>query len=299
MQLSKVAILLGITLVFGALAGSAVAQDKNALPAAISKPVVTVEASKPFADSQPATSGVAKADTAPTAAKPSDSYKESLNSLSTLYQNEVQKTEKQNEQLKGLFKDGLVSRVELEASDKTLADAKAKVEDVARQIADANKPAPVNAVSEASPSLLAGNQAWSTGNIQIDNLIRFYGKQHGVDPYLIFCLMSQESKFTKGAVSPKGAQGLMQLMPGTAARYGVTNPYDIAQNISGGTRYLKDLLKMFNGRVDLALAGYNAGENAVIKYGYTIPPYDETRNYVKLIIKRYGRVTTAEQKSKS
>ena len=87
--------------------------------------------------------------------------------------------------------------------------------------------------------------------------------------------------------------GLMQLMPGTAARYGVTNPYDIGQNIAGGTRYLKDLLKMFNGRVDLALAGYNAGEGAVMKYGYTIPPYDETQNYVKLIIKRYGKRQTA------
>ena len=92
-----------------------------------------------------------------------------------------------------------------------------------------------------------------------------------------------------GAVSPKGAQGLMQLMPDTAARYGVTNPYDVAQNIKGGTRYLKDLLTMFNGRVDLALAGYNAGEGAVMKFGNTVPPYDETRNYVKLILKRYGK----------
>src|SRR5205823_14715661 len=97
------------------------------------------------------------------------------------------------------------------------------------------------------------------------------------------------SKFGAGATSPKGAHGLMQLMPGTAARYGVTNPFDLAQNINGGTRYLKDLLTMFNGRVDLALAGYNAGENAVIKHGYTVPPYDETRNYVKLIIARYGK----------
>ena len=92
-----------------------------------------------------------------------------------------------------------------------------------------------------------------------------------------------------GAVSPKGAQGLMQLMPDTAARYGVTNPYDVAQNIKGGTRYLKDLLMIFNGRVDLALAGYNAGEGAVMKYGNTIPPYDETRTYVKLILKRYTK----------
>ena len=100
--------------------------------------------------------------------------------------------------------------------------------------------------------------------------------------------MAQESSFTAGAMSPKGAQGLMQLMPDTAARYGVTNPYDAAQNIKGGTRYLKDLLKMFNGRVDLALAGYNAGEGAVMKYGNTIPPYSETRNYVRLILKRYS-----------
>jgi soluble lytic murein transglycosylase-like protein len=85
----------------------------------------------------------------------------------------------------------------------------------------------------------------------------------------------------------------MQLMPDTAARYGVTNPYDVAQSIMGGTRYLKDLLTMFNGRVDLALAGYNAGEGAVMKYGNTIPPYSETRNYVKLILARYGRKQTS------
>src|SRR5437870_13729917 len=101
--------------------------------------------------------------------------------------------------------------------------------------------------------------------------------------------MSQKSKLSNSPTSPKAAQGLMQLMPGTAARYGVTNPYDMAQSILGGTRYLKDLLKMFNGRVDLALAGYNAGENAVIKHGYTVPPYQETRNYVRLIIARYAK----------
>lgn len=292
MQLSKVAILLGITLVFGVSAGSALAQDNSAPP--VSKPAVADATTKAVSDAQPAT---ATSD-AGKPSKPADSYKESLNSLSALYQTEVQKLEKQNEQLKGLFKDGLIARVDLDANDKALADARAKIEGIARQIAEANKPAPLVAANEASLTS-TGNQLWSTGNIQIDNLIRFYGKQHGVDPYLVFCLMSQESKFTKGAISPKGAQGLMQLMPGTAARYGVTNPYDIAQNISGGTRYLKDLLTMFNGRVDLALAGYNAGENAVIKHGYTIPPYDETRNYVKLIIKRYGRLTTTEQKTKS
>jgi soluble lytic murein transglycosylase-like protein len=226
---------------------------------------------------------------AATTVDPAANYKSNLSALSTLYQNEVQRFEKQNNQAKELYKDGLISRVDMETSDKALADARAKVEDVANQIAEANKPAPQPVNADVATGLQAANQIWSTGNSGVDNLIHYYGKQHGVDPYLIYCLMSQESKFLKRAISPKGAQGLMQLMPGTAARYGVTNPYDIGQNISGGTRYLKDLLKMFNGRVDLALAGYNAGEGAVIKYGYTIPPYSETRNYVKLIVARYGR----------
>ena len=236
----------------------------------------------------------AAANAAPLAANDvQQNYKSSLASLSSLYETDVKRLGQKNAQAKDLFKDGLISRVEMENSDKALADAKAKVEEVAKQIAEANKPAPVPAAAGNDPMLMAGNQSWSTGNSRIDGLIHYYGNLHGVDPYLVFCLMSQESKFTSGARSSKGAQGLMQLMPGTAARYGVNNPYDVAQNIAGGTRYLKDLLKMFNGRVDLALAGYNAGENAVIKYGYTIPPYSETRNYVKLIIARYGRKQTS------
>lgn len=242
---------------------------------------------------------IAAQETAP-AAKPAspaaasrEEYKSSLESLSRMYQTEVGRLAKQNQQSQDLYKDGLISRQDLEASDKALADARAKVEDMAKQIAVANQPLPTAALT---PELTANGQlidrVWSTGNGRVDGLINYYGKQYGVDPYLIYCLMSQESKFSAGATSYKGAQGLMQLMPGTAARYGVTNPYDVGQNIMGGTRYLKDLLKMFNGRVDLALAGYNAGENAVIKYGYTIPPYDETRNYVRLIIARYGKKTS-------
>jgi soluble lytic murein transglycosylase-like protein len=81
----------------------------------------------------------------------------------------------------------------------------------------------------------------------------------------------------------------MQLMPGTAARYGVVNPYDPAQSIMGGTRYIADLLRLFGGRVDLALAGYNAGEGAVMKYGRRVPPYRETQNYVRTIGTRYAQ----------
>ena len=136
---------------------------------------------------------------------------------------------------------------------------------------------------------------WSTGSGRLDTLIRQAGARHGVDPYLIFCVMEQESHFNPRALSPKGARGLMQLMPGTAARFGVRRPHDPAQNINGGTRYLKQLLARFNGRVDLVLASYNAGEGAVAKYGNRVPPYAETRNYVKRISFRYkrGKVQTA------
>ncbi|HKU74483.1 MAG TPA: lytic transglycosylase domain-containing protein [Pyrinomonadaceae bacterium] len=130
---------------------------------------------------------------------------------------------------------------------------------------------------------------WSTGRPGLDGLIRQNGNKYGVDPYLIFLVMEQESHFNTHAVSPKGARGLMQLMPGTAARFGVRRSHDPAQNISGGTRYLRELLNRFNNRVDLVLASYNAGEGAVAKFGNRVPPYKETRNYVKKISYRYKR----------
>jgi Zn-finger nucleic acid-binding protein len=134
---------------------------------------------------------------------------------------------------------------------------------------------------------------WTTGRPQLDALIRQNGARYGVDPYLIFCVMEQESHFNAGAVSPVGARGLMQLMPGTAARFGVRRVHDPAQNIAGGTRLLKQLLGRFNGRVELVLASYNAGEGAVIKYGHRVPPYRETRDYVRRISGRYGRAAHA------
>ena len=129
---------------------------------------------------------------------------------------------------------------------------------------------------------------WTTGNPKLDQLVRSSGTRFGVDPYLVFCVMEHESQFRAKAISPNGAQGLMQLMPGTAARFGVRNPYDPAQNIAGGTQYLKELLTMFGDRIDLALASYNAGEGAVLKYGSNVPPYRETREYVQRISRRYG-----------
>ena len=101
--------------------------------------------------------------------------------------------------------------------------------------------------------------------------------------------MRQESGFNSRARSYKGASGLMQLMPATARRFGVTNIFDPAQNIDGGVRYLRFLLDMFEGDVELALAGYNAGEGAVVRSGYRVPNYRETQNYVRVISARYGR----------
>ncbi len=108
-----------------------------------------------------------------------------------------------------------------------------------------------------------------------------------MDPNLIIAVMRQESGFNLRARSYKGASGLMQLMPGTAQRFGVTNIYDPAQNIEGGARYLRFLLDSFSGDVSLVLAGYNAGENAVVNSGYKIPRYRETQNYVRSITARY------------
>lgn len=139
-------------------------------------------------------------------------------------------------------------------------------------------------------------RGWSTGRPGLDRLIRQNGGKYNVDPYLIFLVMEQESHFNAHAVSPKGARGLMQLMPGTAARFGVRRVHDPAQNISGGTRYLRELLNRFNNRVDLVLASYNAGEGAVAKYGNRVPPYKETRNYVKKISYHYKRKTARTRK---
>ncbi|MCA1613952.1 MAG: lytic transglycosylase domain-containing protein [Acidobacteria bacterium] len=155
---------------------------------------------------------------------------------------------------------------------------------------------PAEAAEEAADAGVAPARRvrrWTTGRPGLDALIRQNGARHGVDPYLIFLVMEQESHFNAGAVSPAGARGLMQLMPGTAARFGVRNSNDPAQNVSAGTRYLKLLMRKFNNRVDLALAGYNAGEGNVTKYGYRVPPFRETRNYVRKISSRYGRAAHA------
>ena len=131
---------------------------------------------------------------------------------------------------------------------------------------------------------------FTTGNSNIDNFIVESSTRNSVDPLLLYSIMHQESTFKPYALSNKGARGLMQLMPGTARRFGVTSIFDPRQNIEGGARYVRFLLDQFKGDVALTLAGYNAGEGAVMKYGYRVPPYRETQEYVRRISKRYGLI---------
>lgn len=112
--------------------------------------------------------------------------------------------------------------------------------------------------------------------------IRAAARQHGVEEAIVRAIIHAESAFNPRALSRVGAQGLMQLMPATASRFGVVNAFDAAQNISGGVQYLAWLLKRFNGNLTLAAAGYNAGEGAVDKYG-GVPPYGETQRYVQRV----------------
>jgi soluble lytic murein transglycosylase-like protein len=111
----------------------------------------------------------------------------------------------------------------------------------------------------------------------------------GVDAALVHAVITAESGYNPAALSRAGAQGLMQLMPGTAERYAVKDAFDPKQNIRGGTRYLRDLLDMFDNNVELAVAAYNAGENAVIRHGRKIPPYRETQAYVPKVMRLYDK----------
>jgi soluble lytic murein transglycosylase-like protein len=157
--------------------------------------------------------------------------------------------------------------------------------------------APVVVANEPARPTIPGDIP-SSGDHELDWIIFRAGERQGVDPRFIHAVIWQESKYKVQARSHAGAQGLMQLMPATAERFGCDDPHDPAANIEAGTKYLKWLLKKFDGNVELALAGYNAGEGSVAKYN-GIPPYDETRNYVRIISKRYGKtyhpVVTPEQ----
>jgi soluble lytic murein transglycosylase-like protein len=136
------------------------------------------------------------------------------------------------------------------------------------------------AVLRKPPAALAGD---------IDAIAKVYR----LEPALLAALISVESRYNPRARSPKGAMGLTQLMPDTAQRYGVRNAFDVKQNLHGGARYLRDLLVMFNDDVHLALAAFNAGEGAVMKYGGQIPPYAETQRYVPQVLSQLALLRKA------
>ena len=147
---------------------------------------------------------------------------------------------------------------------------------------------PTTRLSMGSSTHLKG---FTTGNAQHDTYIVDSARRYNIDPLLIYAQMHQESSFKLRATSHKGASGLMQLMPATARRFGVTSIYDPKQNIEAGVRYMRWLLDTFNQDVMLALAGYNAGEGAVMKYGWRVPPYRETQEYVRRISSRYNMIS--------
>ncbi len=157
-------------------------------------------------------------------------------------------------------------------------------------MAPAQRPVPQPASDVSVGVINNESRNIATGNQRLNEMITQAAARNGIDHHLILAVMKQESSFNSQAISYKGARGLMQLMPATAARFGVRDIFDPAQNIEGGARYLRFLLDNFKGDIELALAGYNAGENAVARYGNQIPPYRETQDYVRKISAHYARL---------
>jgi soluble lytic murein transglycosylase-like protein len=165
---------------------------------------------------------------------------------------------------------------------------KARAEEAAKKQQPAQTANP-GAMVIKIPAAVVGHHI-SSGNPAIDAIVYEAAARNGLDPCLILSVMRAESGFRGTAISPKGASGLMQLMPATAARFGVKNIFDARENVLGGSLYLRWLVDRFNGDVRLALAGYNAGEGAVEFYGMRIPPFAETQNYVRTIYTRYSSI---------
>jgi soluble lytic murein transglycosylase-like protein len=149
---------------------------------------------------------------------------------------------------------------------------------------------PVATPAAAAPAALAPTQGAARGQpvatrrARFERVINAYARVYGLSPELLHAVIRTESAYNHEAVSRAGAAGLMQLMPGTAARYGVKDSFNPVENVRGGAAYLRDLLDLFGQDLRLALAGYNAGENAVIRNGRQIPPYAETQNYVRQVL---------------
>ena len=145
-------------------------------------------------------------------------------------------------------------------------------------------------IIRSKPRNYATALTYSSKNKEIYTpIIKAAAAKHQIDPNLLHAVIQAESAYDAKAISSAGAVGLMQLMPGTAKQYGVINRRDPEQNINGGAKYLKFLLNLFDSNLKLAIAAYNAGENAVKKYKNSIPPYPETQHYVKKVLALYDK----------
>lgn len=153
-------------------------------------------------------------------------------------------------------------------------------------------PAPASA-----PAASRGDKHWLTRSRAFDPYIESAAREAQVQPQLVRAIIVVESAFNPKAVSRRGAVGLMQLLPETARRYGVSNAFDPQQNILAGTRYLRDLIGRYGNNLELVLAAYNAGTDAVERYGKRIPPYSETRQYVPAVLSIYRALTGAHADS--
>jgi len=142
----------------------------------------------------------------------------------------------------------------------------------------------------------AGKAAnWLPKSAEFDHFIEQAARSHAVRPELVRAVIVVESAFNPNAVSNRGAVGLMQLRPATARRYGVANAFDPEQNIKAGVHYLRDLLTRYGNNLELTLAAYNAGEDAVERYGHNVPPFAETQHYVPTVLRIYRSLLSQQR----
>jgi soluble lytic murein transglycosylase-like protein len=140
--------------------------------------------------------------------------------------------------------------------------------------------------------------AASTADANLDAIVEDAARRNQVDPLLVHSVIQVESNYNAHAVSPKGAEGLMQLIPSTARRFGAKNSFDVKENVEAGVKYLKYLNSLYPNDLRLTLAAYNAGEGAVAKYRNNIPPYRETEHYVYKVGEKYGSARRAAEQRK-
>lgn len=198
------------------------------------------------------------------------------------------------------FVDVRTAEIDRIEPDLTPAAQPAKNSDEAISILPGSSPAPPAAPATAPASVPAAaplaSASANPGRVDVAEVVGAASDRYRLDPDLVNSVIRAESGFKVHAVSPKGAQGLMQLMPGTASKLGVANAFDPAANVDGGTRYLRELLEQYNFDLIKALAAYNAGPQRVEQYK-GVPPYRETRLYVASIVRDFNRKKLAQQKA--